>query len=101
MAVASGIASGSVVLLGYGLDSLIEMVSGVVVGLRLRTEIRGSTASLLRAAERRAALAGLLANALLGWWWADPIAALVLVPWMAREGLEPWRPRTGGVSAAR
>ncbi|MGH2808001.1 MAG: cation transporter [Actinomycetota bacterium] len=36
-------------------------------------------------------LAGLLANSLLGWWWADPVAALVIA-WIAvREGLELWR----------
>jgi divalent metal cation (Fe/Co/Zn/Cd) transporter len=33
-------------------------------------------------------LAGLLCNALLGWWWADPVAALVMVPMIVREGLE-------------
>ena len=33
-------------------------------------------------------LAGLLLNALVGWWWADPVAALVMVPIIAREGLE-------------
>lgn len=33
-------------------------------------------------------LAGLLLNALLGWWWADPVAALLMVPLIAREGLE-------------
>lgn len=32
-------------------------------------------------------LAGLLLNALLGWWWADPVAALVMVPLIAREGV--------------
>lgn len=32
------------------------------------------------------ALAGLLANAIFHWPWADPIAALVLVPIIAREG---------------
>ena len=32
-------------------------------------------------------LAGLLLHALLGWWWADPVAALVMVPIIAREGL--------------
>ncbi|MGD0776979.1 MAG: hypothetical protein ABSC05_29525 [Candidatus Solibacter sp.] len=25
-------------------------------------------------------LGGLLLNALLGWWWADPVAGLVMVP---------------------
>ena len=33
-------------------------------------------------------LAGLLLNALAGWWWADPIAALVMVPIIVKEGLE-------------
>jgi divalent metal cation (Fe/Co/Zn/Cd) transporter len=35
-----------------------------------------------------ALLIGLAANAALGWWWADPLAALVMVPWIVREGLE-------------
>jgi divalent metal cation (Fe/Co/Zn/Cd) transporter len=34
------------------------------------------------------ALAGLALNALLGWWWADPVAALAMVPIIAREGVE-------------
>jgi divalent metal cation (Fe/Co/Zn/Cd) transporter len=33
-------------------------------------------------------LAGLLLNTLLGWWWADPAAALVMLPIIAREGLQ-------------
>jgi divalent metal cation (Fe/Co/Zn/Cd) transporter len=33
-------------------------------------------------------LAGLLINALFGWWWADPVAALLLVPFLVREGRE-------------
>jgi divalent metal cation (Fe/Co/Zn/Cd) transporter len=36
-------------------------------------------------------LAGLLLNALAGWWWADPVAALVIAGVAAREGLEAWR----------
>ena len=32
-------------------------------------------------------LGGLLLNALVGWWWADPIAALLMVPIIGREGL--------------
>lgn len=34
------------------------------------------------------ALAGVALNALAGWWWADPVAALAMVPIIAREGLE-------------
>ncbi len=33
-------------------------------------------------------LLGLGANAVAGWWWADPAAALLMVPWLVREGLE-------------
>ncbi len=33
-------------------------------------------------------LAGLLLNRLFGWWWADPLAALVLVYFIIREGRE-------------
>jgi divalent metal cation (Fe/Co/Zn/Cd) transporter len=33
-------------------------------------------------------LAGLLLNAVLGWWWADPIAALIMAPIVAKEGLK-------------
>lgn len=37
------------------------------------------------------ALAGVALNAMLGWWWADPIAALLMVPIIAKEGLEGLR----------
>lgn len=33
-------------------------------------------------------LMGLGLNALWGWWWADPVAALAMVPLIAREGIE-------------
>lgn len=36
-------------------------------------------------------LAGLGLNALLGWWWADPAAGLVMVPIIAHEGWEAVR----------
>ena len=36
-------------------------------------------------------LGGLLLNALFGWWWADPVAALVMVPIIACEGIEALR----------
>ncbi len=35
-----------------------------------------------------ALLVGLVANATVGWWWADPAAALVMVPWLVKEGRE-------------
>jgi divalent metal cation (Fe/Co/Zn/Cd) transporter len=34
------------------------------------------------------ALAGVAFNAWFGWWWADPVAALAMVPIIAKEGVE-------------
>jgi len=34
------------------------------------------------------ALAGVALNTLLGWWWADPLAALAMVPIIVKEGVE-------------
>jgi divalent metal cation (Fe/Co/Zn/Cd) transporter len=38
-------------------------------------------------------LGGLVLNALLGWWWADPVAALAMVPLIAWEGRQTMRGR--------
>jgi len=38
-------------------------------------------------------LGGLILNATLGWWWADPLAALAMVPIIAREGWDAFRGR--------
>lgn len=38
-----------------------------------------------------ALLVGLLSNALFGWWWADPAAALVIAGVAVKEGRESWR----------
>jgi hypothetical protein len=38
-----------------------------------------------------ALLVGLLLNALAGWWWADPAAALVIAAVALHEGRESWR----------
>ncbi len=37
-------------------------------------------------------LLGLAANASLGWWWADPVAAILMVPWLVKE----WREQVRG-----
>lgn len=39
-------------------------------------------------------LAGLILNAALGWWWADPVAGLAMAPIIAREGVEALRGET-------
>jgi divalent metal cation (Fe/Co/Zn/Cd) transporter len=40
------------------------------------------------------ALAGVGLNALLGWWWADPVAALAMVPIIVKEGVDGLRARS-------
>ncbi len=37
------------------------------------------------------ALAGIGLNGALGWWWADPSAALIIAGFIAREGAEAWK----------
>ena len=37
-----------------------------------------------------ATLLGLGLNGVLGWWWADPVAALAMLPLIVREGIEAW-----------
>jgi len=167
IALVAGIAAGSIALIGFGADSLIEALAGFVVlwlftGTRrgsdhaerraqqmisisfyvlaayvtveaIRTLLSGdhpktswigvalaaftaTTMPLLAVAKRRvgkelhsaaavkeagqttlcaylsiALLIGLLANALAGWWWADPAAALVIAAVALREGRESWR----------
>jgi divalent metal cation (Fe/Co/Zn/Cd) transporter len=49
----------------------------------LRTEARVTLVDAYLAA---AVLAGLVLNAVLGWWWADPFAGLVIVVYGVREG---------------
>jgi divalent metal cation (Fe/Co/Zn/Cd) transporter len=36
-------------------------------------------------------LGGLLLNFLFGWWWADPVAGIIMVPIIVREGAEALR----------
>lgn len=61
----------------------------------------GSAALAADAAQTRAcwhlsfvALAGLALNAALGWWWADPVAALGIALLLVKEGREAWRGET-------
>ena len=49
------------------------------------------TQNLLCAYLAGAVFLGLAGNALFGWWWLDPIAALVIAGVAVREGLETWR----------
>lgn len=169
VAIGAGIAAGSVALVGFGLDSVIESVSGIALYRRLTFELKGASETESEASERRALrfvgisfyliaayvlydavtsllkrsapessplgiglaavslvvmpllawaklrtgkalgsraliadaaetfvcaylsfalLLGLGLNAALGWWWADPIAALLMLPLIVKEGNE-------------
>jgi len=165
----AGLLAGSVALIGFGIDSVIEVIAGVAAQWRLRTDadlsrrfrselltlrivgwcfvalavyvVTDSVKSLYLAeepdrswfgvlilalsvivmpglawAKRRVALrmqstaleaeakqtslcaylsvialAGVGLNALFGWWWADPVAALAMVPIIVREGIDGLR----------
>lgn len=55
IAVAAGVAAGSVALLGFGIDSFFETASAVVVGWRLRDEWRGGSPERAERLEQRTA----------------------------------------------
>ena len=65
---------------------------------RAKRRVAGEIASAALAADAKQAdfctylsaivLGGLLLNALLGWWWADPVAGLIMVPIIATEGFD-------------
>ncbi|MEO6198193.1 MAG: cation transporter [Dehalococcoidia bacterium] len=75
----------------------VSLIVMPVLGLAKRTNAKriGSRALVAESTETLvcsylsfALLAGLGANAAFGWWWADIVAALAMVPWIIREGLE-------------
>jgi len=55
------------------------------------TAVADSKQTLLCAYLSGALLLGLLLNSLLGWFWADAAAALVIAAWAVKEGIEAWR----------
>jgi divalent metal cation (Fe/Co/Zn/Cd) transporter len=83
-------------LLGIGITLASVVVMPLVSRLQHRYATRIGSAALEADSRETlvctylsvAALIGLAANALLGWWWADPLAALALVFLIAREGWE-------------
>lgn len=87
----------SVIGIALAVASLVVMPLVSWGKLRAAREI-GSAALRAEAKETLACsylsftlLLGLTANALAGWWWADPVAALVMVPWLVKEGREGLR----------
>lgn len=83
-------------LVGIGLALASVIVMPALSLWKLKTAADGNIVALTAEAKETLAcsylsvtlLAGLVANALVGWWWLDPVTALLLVPWLVREGLE-------------
>lgn len=85
------------------LGMIVTALSVVVMPLLAHAKRRvagGLSSAALRADARQTSLCaylsaitliGLVLNSTLGWWWADPIAALCMVPIIAKEGIEAIR----------
>lgn len=69
--------------------SLAERRAGRELGSA--TAVADSKQTLVCTYLSAAVLLGLLLNTLFGWWWADPVAALVIVVFAVREGMEAWK----------
>jgi divalent metal cation (Fe/Co/Zn/Cd) transporter len=63
------------------------------VGERLNSSATTSESrqTMLCAYLSAALLVGLLANAVVGWWWADPVVALAIAAVALREARDAWR----------
>lgn len=136
VALVAGTIASSTALIGFGLDSVIEVASAATVAwqfsaadharreqaaLRVialsffalaafvavksaRALLGGATADhspvgivlaavslVVMPVPSAALLTGLVLNGWLGWWWADPAAALVIAAVAAREGRQAWQ----------
>lgn len=84
-----GIALAAVSLAVMPLLSWFERRTGTELGSA--SAIADSKQTLICSYLSAALLIGLLLNTLLGWAWADSVAALVIAVFAVREGLEAWR----------
>jgi divalent metal cation (Fe/Co/Zn/Cd) transporter len=62
------------------------------------TAVADSKQTLICTYLSAAVLVGLVLNSLLGWWWADATAGLVIAVFAVREGVEAWRGDTCATS---
>jgi hypothetical protein len=91
-------------LLGIMLPAISVVIMPLVGWAKLRTAAALGSGALRTDAYETitcswlslTALTGLILNAALGWWWADPLAALAIVPLAVREGFEGWRGEHNG-----
>jgi divalent metal cation (Fe/Co/Zn/Cd) transporter len=85
--------------LGLTLLAVSALIMPLVSFAKLRTAARDDIPALAMEARETVAcsylsltaLVGVAAVAAFGWWWLDAATALLLVPWLVREGLESVR----------
>jgi len=85
--VGMGLAASSLVVMPF--LSWAQRRTGRVLGSN--AVVADSTQTLLCAYLSAVLLAGLVLNATLGWYWADPIAGLIIAAVAVKEGREAWR----------
>lgn len=91
-------------VVGVALLTLSLAVMPALARAKRRVALRLDSAALIAEAMQTSlcawlsaiALVGVGLNAWVGWWWADPLAALVMVPIIAREGRDGLRGRACG-----
>lgn len=82
--------------LGIGISIASVIIMPILAWFKLQVARQLESKALIAEAKETIActilsvilLVGLGLNAWLGWWWADPLAALLMIPWLVREGLE-------------
>jgi divalent metal cation (Fe/Co/Zn/Cd) transporter len=84
--------------IGIGLTAISLLVMGWLARAKRQAGRRLNSRALVADAGQTQAcfylsaivLLGLAANAAFGWWWADPVAALGVIPFLAYEAREAW-----------
>ena len=84
-----GIALAAISLVVMPVVSWLERRAGRELGSA--SAVADSKQTLICAYLSATLLIGLLLNSLLGWAWADSVAALVIAGFAVKEGLEAWR----------
>lgn len=82
----AGIAVSAAALVVMPLLGLLKRRTGCALGSQLL--LADAAESLFCAYLSATVLVGLVLNVAFGWWWADPVAALAVVPLVIKEGLE-------------
>lgn len=84
---------------GIALTALSVVIMPLLARAKRRVALEMNSRTLVAEAKQTSicaylsaiVLGGLVLNAMLGWWWADPVAALCMVPIIAKEGLDGLR----------